>query len=74
MTVVELPPSFEPRVAMTISTMTTTAATAMTAHAVGLNVKFVVVVVVDWLELVVGAVVGTVWVCCDVVDEAGGAV
>ncbi len=48
-----------------------------TVQAVGLRTKFVVVVDVDVLVLVVGAVVGTTWFCWVVVeelDESGGAV
>ena len=73
--VVELPPSFELRAAMTMSTMTRIAAIAITVHAVGLSERFVVVVVVD--VLVAGAVVGTTWFCwvvVDELDESGGAV
>jgi fatty acid desaturase len=75
--VVELLPSFEPRAAMTMSTITRIAAMAITVHAVGLSETFVVVVDVLVLVLVVGAVVGTIWFCCVVVDEldeSGGAV
>jgi len=75
--VVELVPSFEPRAAMTMSTITRIAAMTITVHAVGLSETFVVVVDVLVLVLVVGAVAGTVWFCCVVVDEldeSGGAV
>lgn len=75
--VVELLPSFELRAAMTISTITTIAAMTITDQTVGLKLTLVVVVDVDVLVLVVGAVCGTVWFCCVVVeelDESGGAV
>jgi len=62
---------------MTMSTTTRIAAMTITVHAVGLRLTFVVVVDVDVLVLVVGAVVGTIWFCCVVVEEldvSGGAV
>ena len=59
MTVVELP-SFGLRAAKTMRTTTRIAAMTITDHAVGLNVTFVVVVVVEVDVLVVGIIVGAV--------------